>query len=114
MCHVIFSIVSISFITAFLLDNSRSQPDSIRIRCGLSAMSYMWSRSADGSENSAIMLNTSSEKYNVVDSNVLEITLTNVTGADGGLYRCIYDQGDSGTSSELCIYVYGKLLISRK
>ena len=43
----------------------------------------------------------------VINHNSLDITFTNVTGAlDGGLYRCVY--GSFGTTSELCIYVYGR------
>lgn len=54
------------------------------------------------------MLDTSSDKYTVVNSNSLDITFSNVTKEDGGLYRCVY--GGIGTTSELCVYVYGKII----
>ena len=85
-----------------------SQSDSVRIRCGHSATSYYsWSKSDDGSAANAVILDTSSDKYTVIDGNSLDISLDNVTGADGGLYRCVY--GGLGTSPQLCIYVYGEL-----
>ena len=83
-----------------------SQSGSVRIRCGHSATSYSWSKSDDGSAANAVILDTSSDKYTVVDGNSLDISLDNITGADGGLYRCVY--GGLGTSPQLCIYVYGE------
>ena len=56
----------------------------MRIRCGHSAT---WSKSDDGSAANAVILDTSSDKYTVVDGNSLDISLDNVTGVDGGLYR---------------------------
>ena len=53
-----------------------------------------------------MVLDTSSDKYTIVNSNSLEISFNNVTGADGGLYRCVYDS--VATTSELCVYVFGK------
>ena len=80
----------------------------MRIRCNHPAPSYAWTKSEDGSEAHAVVLDTSLNKYTVVNSNSLDITFSNVTGEDGGLYRCAY--GDTlATTSELCIYVYGKL-----
>ena len=80
----------------------------MRIRCGHSATTYSWSKSDDGSAANAVILDTSSDKYTVVDGNSLDISLDNITGVDGGLYRCVY--GGTGTllKSELCVYVYGK------
>ena len=79
----------------------------VRIRCGHSATSYSWSKSDDGSAANAVILDTSqSDKYTVVDGNSLDISLDNITGVDGGLYRCVYSE--VGTSPQLCIYVYGE------
>ena len=72
--------------------------------------SYTWTLSADGSPDNAIDVDTSSDRYTVVSEDTLDVTLRNVTGADGGLYRCVYNQGDLGSTTELCVYVYGKLL----
>ena len=91
--------------TAFLLHES--QIGAVRIRCNFGATSYSWSRSSDGSVANSVLLDTSSNKYTVVNHNSLDITFSNVTGAqDGGLYRCVY--GNIGTTPELCVYVYGK------
>ena len=92
------------FNTALLLHDSLS--DSVRIRCDYPASSYSWSKSDDGSEANAVMLDTSEEKYTIISDNSLDIGLSRVTGSDGGLYRCVY--GGIGTTSELCVYVYGK------
>ena len=81
-------------------------PGSVRIRCGHSATSCSWSKSDDGSAANAVILDTSSDKYTIVDGNSLDISLDNITGVDGGLYRCVYD--GLGTSSQLCVYVYGE------
>ena len=54
-------------------------------------------------------LNVTSNKY-VIDGRNLSITLSNVTGEDGGLYRCAY--GDGGVTLELCIKVYGESKLS--
>ena len=78
----------------------------MRIRCNYHASSYTWSKSVDGSEANAVMLDTSLDKYTVVSSNSLDITFDNVTGEDGGLYRCVY--GGVSTTPELCVYVHGK------
>ena len=90
------------YITAFLMYDSQS--GSVRIRCGHSATSYSWSKSDDGSAANAVILDTSSDKYTVVDGNSLDISLDNITRVDGGLYhRCVY--GGLGTSPQLCVYV---------
>ena len=89
---------------AFLLHESQS--GSLRIRCNHPASSYTWSKSEDGSAANAVILDTSSDKYRVVNSNSLDVSFDNVTGVDGGLYRCEY--GGIGTTPELCVYVYGK------
>ena len=62
----------------------------MRIRCGRSATSYLWSKSDDGSAANAVILDTSSDKYTVVDNNSLDISysLDNIIEVDGGLYRC--------------------------
>ena len=83
-----------------------SLPGSVRIRCGHSATTYSWSKSDDGSTANAVILDTSSDKYTIVDGNSLDISLDNITGVDGGLYRCVYD--GIGTSPQLCVYVYGE------
>ena len=63
----------------------------------------------DGSDAAnAVILDTSSTKYTVVNSNSLDITFSNVTKEDGGLYHCVY--GGIGATPELCVYVYGKLI----
>ena len=80
----------------------------MRIRCDYLATSYSWSKSEDGNVANAVMLDTLSDKYTVVNGNSLDITFSNVTGVDGGLYRCVYS--DIGTTPELCVYVYGKLI----
>ena len=56
-----------------------------------------------------MVVDTSSNKYTVVNSNSLDISFNNVTGTDGGLYRCNYD--DVATTPELCVYVFGKSLV---
>ena len=48
-----------------------SQSGSVRIRCGHSATSYSWSKSDDGCAANAVLLDTSSDKYTVVDGNSL-------------------------------------------
>ena len=50
-------------------------------------------------------LNTSSDKY-IFNERYLSITFNNVTGADGGLYRCKYN--GTAVTRELCVAVYGK------
>ena len=87
---------------AFLLHES----GSVRIRCDQLASSLSWSKSDDGSAANAVILDTSSDKYTVVNGNSLDISLDNITGVDGGLYRCVY--GEAGTSPQLCVYVYGE------
>ena len=82
------------------------QLGSARIRCHHPAASYSWSISDGGSEANAVILDTSSNKYTVVNGNSLDVRFNNVTGADGGLYRCVY--GGTATTPELCVYVYGK------
>ena len=49
-----------------------SQSGSVRIRYGHLATSYSWSKSDDGSAANAVILDTSSDKYTVVDGNSLE------------------------------------------
>ena len=94
----------IFFIPAFLLHES--PPGLVRIRCGHPATSYSWSKSDDGSAANAVILDTSSDKYTVVDGNSLDISLYNVTGDDGGLYRCVYDEpGRQLLELGLCVYV---------
>ena len=87
-----------------------SQSGSVRIRCGHSATSYSWiiRKSDDGSAANAVILDTSSDKYTVVDGNSLrlDISLDNITKVDGGLYRCVYS--GLGTLSQLCVCVYGE------
>jgi hypothetical protein len=94
--------------TAFLLHESI--PESVRIRCDqLFASSYSWSKSDDGSAANAVMLDTSSDKYTVVNDNCLDISLDNITGVDGGLYRCVYGGITMWTLQPgLCVYVYGE------
>ena len=103
-CMQFLSPAFFHYIPAFLLHGSL--PGSVRIRCGHSATSYSWSKSDDGSAANAVILDTSSDKYTVVDGNFLDISLDNITGEDGGLYRCVY--GGLGTSPQLCVYVYGE------
>ena len=50
-------------------------------------------------------LDTSSDQY-VFNERSLSITFDNVSGADGGLYRCAYN--GSGVTRELCVAVYGE------
>ena len=103
--------LSLFFTPAFLLHESRS--GSVRIRCGHSATSYSWSKSDDGSAANAVILDTSSDKYTVVDGNSLDISLDNITGDDGGLYRCVYDEpGRKLLELGLCIFVYGESICS--
>ena len=54
----------------------------------------------------AVVSDTSSDKYTVFDGNSLDVSLDNITGMDGGLYRCVY--GGLGASPQLCVYVYGE------
>ena len=78
----------------------------MKIECGCSNPPSAWTLSPDGSRTRAVELNTSSDKYNVVDGNSLDITLSNVTGADGGVYSCVCSGG--AINDLLCVYVYGK------
>ena len=95
------------FIPAFLL--YESLPGSVKIRCGHSTTAYSWSKSDDGSAANAVILDTSSDKYTVSEDNSLEISLHNVTGEDGGLYRCVYYELETLVLVPgLCVYVYGK------
>ena len=91
---------------AFLLCDTECGTDTVTITCTENPTS--WSLSEDGSEQNILTINTTAEKYRV-EGNVLHITFTNVTGRDGGLYRCVYNDGS--TSDELCVYVYGKQLL---
>ena len=78
---------------------------SVRVKCYGSTTTYLWTKSDDGSAANAVIPDTSSDKYTVVDGNSLDISLDNITGVDGGLYRCVYG---TGTSPQLCVYVYGE------
>ena len=74
-----------------------SPPGSVRIRCGHPATSYSWSKSDDGSAANAVILDTSSDKYTVIDGNSLEISLESdniiiIIKVDGDLYRCVYGE----------------------
>ena len=73
--------------TAFLMYESQSS--SVRIRCGHPATSYLWSKSDDGSAANAVILDTSSDKYTVVDGNSLDDNNI-IIKVDSGLYRCVY------------------------
>ena len=53
-------------------------------------------------------MDTSSDKYTVVDNNSLDISLDDVIEVCGGLYRCVYWEIGTLLKSELCVYVYGK------
>ena len=82
-----------------------------RIQCRQtdSGNSYRWTLSPDGTEINSMDLDGTSNKY-VIDGRNLSITLSNVTGEDGGLYRCAY--GDGSVTPELCIKVYGESKLS--
>lgn len=67
--------------------------------------SYRWTRSPDGSEGGSIGLDTSSNRY-TIDGRSLSVSLSNVTGEDGGLYRCVCS--NNAITKELCIEVYGE------
>ena len=98
--------IFLAFYTTFLLH--KSQIGSVRIRCNYQTLSYAWSKSEDGSEAHA---DTSLDKYTVVNGNSLDITISNVTREDGGLYCCVYgDINLAITSPELCIHIYGKVV----
>ena len=77
-----------------------SLPGSVMMRYRHPATSYSWNKSDDGSAAIAVILDTSSDKYTVIDGNSLDISLDNITGVDGGLYHCVY--GGLGTSPQLC------------
>lgn len=72
-----------------------------------SGNSYRWTLSPDGTEGASMNLDTSSSDKYTVDGRSLSITLSNITGEDGGLYRCVYVT-DGGFTEELCIEVYGE------
>ena len=93
---------------AYLLHES----GSIRVNCYGCTTTCSWSKSDDGSAANAMILDTSSDKYTVVDGNSLDISLDNITGVDGGLYLCMY--GETDTSVQLCIYVYGESTVKMK
>ena len=96
----------ISFALAFLLYESPDQP-VVRIRCSNGCSPPVtWTLSPDGSRARAVELNTSSDRYNVVNDNSLEITLSNLTGADGGVYSCVCSGG--AIDDQLCVYVFGE------
>ena len=85
---------------------------SIRVNCYGSTTTCLWSKSDDGSAANAVILDTSqSDKY-TVNGNFLDINLDNITGVDGGLYLCMY--GETETSVQLCIYVYGESTVKVK
>lgn len=85
-------------------------PEVITCSRGEGASEYTWSLSQDGQESTAVPINTtSSDKYTFDPPNTLSISLTNITGDDEGLYRCIYGGGPA-VSPELCIYVYSKCM----
>ena len=103
-CKQFLSLACLFFIPAFLLHESL--PGSVRIQCGHSTTDYSWSKSDNGSAANAVILDTSSDKYTVVDGNSSDISLDNVIKVDGGLYCCVYD--GTGTSPQLCVYVFGE------
>ena len=70
-----------------------------------SGNSYRWTRSPDGTELGSMDLDASSNKY-TIDGRSLRLALSNITGEDGGLYRCVY--GDGSITKELCVEVYGE------
>ena len=67
--------------------------------------SYRWTRSPDGSAAGSVDLSTSSNRY-TINGRSLSVLLSNITGEDGGLYRCVY--GDNSVTGELCIEVFGE------
>ena len=109
LSKIILLLTCFLYTPAFLLNESPT--GSVRIRCHHPAASYSWSKSDDGSEANAVILDTSlSDKYTVVNGgNSLDIRFNSIAGADGGLYRCVY--GGTATISELCVYVYGESML---
>ena len=67
--------------------------------------SYTWTLSPDGTEGARMALAASSNRY-TIDGRSLVIELNNITGEDGGLYRCMYS--DNSVTEELCIEVHGE------
>lgn len=95
--HSFFSVYAV-----FLLYDS---PPSRTVSCRHDGP-CSWTLSADGTERGMQPLSQTSNRYTI---NGCELTLTwneNVTGEDGGLYRCQYSSG--GLTAELCVSVYGK------
>ena len=57
----------------------------------------------------SVDLDNSSNRY-TIDGRRLSVLLSNITGEDGGLYRCVY--GDNSVTGELCIEVFGESKLS--
>ena len=102
-CSLIISLAQ----AIFLANDTSSSEQQLTITCPDSAGSGTlngWSLSPDGTSRASdsVTIDTSSSKY-TVNGNTL--TVGNITSKDEGLYRCVYDQGQS---AQLCVYVYGK------
>ena len=77
----------------------------LTIRCDyLSTPLIGWSHSPNGSET-AELLDTSPSKYSV-NGNIL--TINNIGKSDEGLYRCVYELGQT---KGLCLFVFGESMI---
>ena len=70
-----------------------------------SGNTYSWTQSPDGTELASMTLAASSDRY-TINGRSLRIELSNITGEDGGLYRCMYS--DNSVTKELCIEVHGE------
>jgi hypothetical protein len=88
-----------------LINDTTPLSKQLSIRCDYQPTPLIgWSHSPNGSET-AELLDTSSSKYSV-NGNIL--TISNISKSDEGLYRCIYELGQT---KELCLFAYGELII---
>ena len=70
------------------------------------ATSYSWTLSSNA--NSVLLILTFHPISTVTQLLTTIFTFSNVTGAHGGLYCCVY--GTTGTTLELWVYMYGSCM----
>ena len=89
------------------LENDESDT-SVTITCSSPRNGYShtgWSRSPNGNEETAQLLDTSPAKYTVMNGN--RLTISNIGSSDEGLYRCVYGETQERNT---CIYVHGEFI----
>ena len=88
---------------AAYLENDIQSSEVVTIPCNSPSGTLRGWSHAPGTAVVTDLLDTSPSKY-MVNGNTL--TIANIDRTDEGVYRCIYDQGNT---KEQCIYIYGEL-----